>query len=62
MADIDENTHQERIRAALDSLLADITELHTQFKALTAKLDADGGITDTDYAATVDPADLTTTT
>ncbi len=62
MADIDENTHQERIREAMDSLLTDITELHTQFKALTAKLDSDDGVTDTDYAATVDPADLTTTT
>ena len=40
---------------------SDVAELLTRFndlcdlvRALAAKLDADGGVTDTDYAATVD--------
>lgn len=36
-----------------------IVELNDAIKAITAKLDADAGVTDTDYAATCDP-DLTT--
>lgn len=41
----------------------DLTEIHTQFKALTAKMDADFADVanaSTDYAASVDPADLET--
>lgn len=38
----------------------DLTELRTQFNALLAKLDADGGVTDTNYAATLTPAALKT--
>lgn len=36
-----------------------IAALNTAIKAITAKLDADAGVTDTDYAATCDP-DVTT--
>ena len=39
----------------------DVTELHTRFIALLAQLDADGGITDTDYEATHTPDDLLNT-
>jgi len=36
-----------------------IVALNDAIKAITAKLDADAGVTDTDYAATCDP-DVTT--
>lgn len=39
----------------------DVTELRTQFIALLAKLDADAGVTDADYAATLTPAAQTAT-
>lgn len=47
--------------ALLDALLADITAIRTAVTDITAKLDADAGVTDTDYASTCDPAALTTT-
>ena len=43
------------LRAGVD----DATELRTQFIALLVKLDADAGVTDTDYASTLTPAALT---
>ena len=56
----------------LNSLLADVTALHASVVAITAKLDvataklnSDGGVTDTnyavDFASACDPAALTTT-
>ncbi len=42
-------------------LVADEAELRTQFAALLAKLDADTGVTDTDYASTLTPAAQTVT-
>ncbi|TAJ75045.1 MAG: hypothetical protein EPO42_14405 [Gallionellaceae bacterium] len=39
----------------------DVTELRTQFIALLAKLDADGGVTDVNYASTLTPAALKNT-
>jgi allophanate hydrolase subunit 1 len=33
------------------ALLADFTALRTRYNAVLAKLDADGGVTDTNYAA-----------
>lgn len=36
--------------------VADITALRAAVVAITAKLDADGGVTDTNYAATCNPA------
>lgn len=61
MAAINTNTEHETERTILNSLLADVTALRTAFVALTAKLDADAGVTDVNYAATCDPAALTTT-
>jgi len=37
----------------LNAIVTLNTDLKTQYAALLAKLDADGGVTDTDYAATV---------
>lgn len=38
----------------------DLAAMRAAFVALTAKLDADAGVTDTDYAATLNPPALTT--
>lgn len=45
---------------ALRDIADDLAELRTEFVALLAKLDADGGITDTDYASTLTPDALLT--
>ena len=45
----------------MNSLLTDLTAVRSAVVAITAKLDADAGVTDTNYAATTDPAALTTT-
>jgi hypothetical protein len=42
----------------LDSLLADLTNLHTAFNVAISKLNADGSVSDTDYA---EATSLTTT-
>lgn len=44
-----------------NAMLADLTALRAAVVAITAKLDADGGVTDTNYAATCNPAALETT-
>lgn len=41
--------------------LTDLTALRAAIVAITAKLDSDGGVTDTDYASTCNPAALETT-
>lgn len=54
------NTQDEQnFRILLNALQDDITELRASIVAITAKLDADATVTDTDYAATCDPAALT---
>lgn len=45
----------------LAAFLTDITAIRTAFTTLTAKLDADSGVGDTNYASTCDPAALTVT-
>jgi hypothetical protein len=45
----------------LNAMSADLTVLRAAVVAITAKLDADGGVTDTNYAATCNPAALQTT-
>lgn len=53
------------LEQALRDMLTDLTALRAAIVAITAKLDADttagGTATDTDYAATCDPAALETT-
>ena len=51
----------QNLAAVLDSILDDLTALRASFLLLTAKLDADAGVTDTNYASTTNPAALTTT-
>lgn len=42
------------------ALLADITAVRAAVLLITAKLDADAGVTDTNYASLCNPAALTT--
>jgi Skp family chaperone for outer membrane proteins len=46
-------------KRVMNAVQADLAALRTSILAITAQLDADGGITDTDYAANNDPAALT---
>jgi hypothetical protein len=46
------------LRTQYNALRADVTAIRTALVAITAKLDADGGVTDTDYNAS-DPAAIT---
>ena len=48
-------------KRVMSAVLADSTALRAAIVGITAKLDADAGITDTNYAATWDPAALTLT-
>ena len=45
-----------------DAAVADIAALRAAIVGITAKLDSDAGVTDTNYAATQDPAAQTSTT
>ena len=47
------------LHTELKALRVDFIDLRTQYLALLAKLDLDGGVTDTNYAALVPPAALT---
>lgn len=58
---ISEESGVDNIVALMNAVVDDLTELRTQFVALLAKLDADGGVTDTDYASTLTPSALTLT-
>jgi hypothetical protein len=48
------------LRVLLDDARLDLAALRAAIVAITAKLDADGGVTDTNYAATTNPAALRT--
>ena len=50
----------KELQFVLNSIVDDLTALRTAITGITAKLDADATVTDTDYAATHDPAALTT--
>lgn len=52
--------HQDQ-RDILEALVNDVTELRAKLIATLAKLDADAGVTDADFASTLTPAALTTT-
>lgn len=47
-------------KGVMSAVAADLAALRTAVVALTAKLDADATVTDTDYAATCNPAALNT--
>ena len=52
---------QEQIefKRIMNAVLTDLTAVRTSITGITAKLDADAGVTDTDYASLHDPAALT---
>lgn len=50
----------EALRFILTNVQADLAALRASFVLLTAKLDADAGVTDTNYGALTNPAALTT--
>lgn len=64
MAEVNSSSSQyhENLNDVLDGMQADLDNLRTAITTLTAKLDTDGGVTDTDYASTCDPDALNTTT
>lgn len=41
-----------QLRIELDALRAELNDIRTKYAAVLAKLDADVGVTDTNYAAT----------
>jgi hypothetical protein len=49
----DEHGGQARVVDAFRDGIDDVTDLRTQFTALLAKLDADTGVADTDYASSL---------
>lgn len=48
------------LSGTLRDIADDLDEIRTQFVALLAKLDADAGVNDVNYAATLTPAALLT--
>lgn len=55
-APVQEQIEFKRVFGAVQD---DLTALRTAITGITAQLDADAGVTDTDYAANNDPAALT---
>ena len=51
----------EALNPLFKAMLADITAIRASLVGINAKLDADAGVTDTNYAALWNPAALTTT-
>ena len=49
------------VKDVLQSLLTDVTALRASILLITAKLDLDAGVTDTNYASLTNPAALNTT-
>lgn len=49
----------EPVRALFEAILTDMAALRTSITGITAKLDADTGVADTNYASTQNPAALT---
>jgi hypothetical protein len=47
------------LKRVISAVLADSTALRASIVGITAQLDTDGGVTETDYAASFDPAALT---
>lgn len=60
MAHISDKTDAKELMALYNAVLTDLTRLRTAITTLTAKLDADVGVTDTNYATLCNPAALET--
>jgi hypothetical protein len=57
-AGMSDKAEAKETRRLLEAALADLTALRAAHLALTAKLDADAGVTDTNYAELTNPAAL----
>lgn len=55
------NSEQQTIENQLNALLVDITAIKASVAGINAKLDADGGVTGTNFAALWDVPALTAT-
>lgn len=49
------------LKTLMNEMIDDLTALRSAITGITAKLDADEGVTDTDYASLHDPAALKST-
>jgi hypothetical protein len=58
---LSDKSDAKELRKLLENVLADNTAIRAALVAVTAKLDADATVTDTNYAATCNPAALTLT-
>ena len=56
-----DNLTKRELQPLFDAFLAELAVLRTSVTGITAQLDADAGVTDTDYAANNDPAAITIT-
>ena len=54
----DSVSDQKNLNALLNAVQDDLTAIRASVLLITAKLDADAGVTDTNYAATTNPAAL----
>ncbi len=61
LAHINDKQEEKDLRVLFESFRADTAALRASIVAITAKLDADGGVTDTNYAATTNPPALSVT-
>lgn len=55
LAALSDKNEARELRNLFEAIQADNAALRASFAALTAKLDADAGVTDTNYAATTNP-------
>lgn len=58
---LSDNQNAQELAKLLGGMQRDLAAARTAITTLTAKLDADAGVTDVDYAATCDPAAQETT-
>ena len=61
LAPIVNSAEETSLRILLEALQDDLTALRNAHVTLAAKLDADAGVTDTNYGALTNPAALTFT-
>ena len=54
----DSVSDQKNLNALLNAVQDDLAAIRASILLITAKLDADAGVTDTNYAATTNPAAL----
>lgn len=60
MADISDNIQHAAMSALIMGVMTDMEALRAAVLLITAKLDADVGVTDVNYASLCNPAALTT--